>query len=148
MIALALVVVSCATRGDGEEACVDDVYSIGFDEAGELSDIDITICGDVPGGMIEGRVDTASFADTLTVGIVARSISDSALVYRASPGRDGGFEIGCVSPGRYSVEAFVDFNGNQSKDVEDTISIELADTLDVESCWRSLLVEFEFGHED
>jgi hypothetical protein len=111
---------------------------LGFDGTSELKDIDILICGDVVGGSISGVVDTATVADTLAVGILARSVSDSALVYQISPGPDGRFVLECVNPGRYVLEAFV----------EDTISVELSDTIGVESCSRSPLVEFEFNHED
>jgi hypothetical protein len=132
---------------EGEDVgCHYDVLS--FDGTSELKDVDITICGDVAGGSIHGAVDTATVADTLAIGIVARSVSDSALVYPISPGADGRFEIECVNPGRYVMEAFIDLNGNLSRDVEDTISVELSDTIGVESCSRSPLVEFVFDHED
>jgi hypothetical protein len=121
---------------------------LGFDGAQVLGDINVTICGDVAGGGISGAVDTATVADTLKVSILARSVSDSGVVYSVSPRSDGGFDIGCVTPGLYVIEAFVDRNGNLKRDVEDTISVELPDTIGVESCSRSPLLEFRFNHED
>jgi hypothetical protein len=110
-----------------------------FGESPALDSINVMICSDELRGVVQGRVDTSSVADTLKVSIVATSTTDSTLVYTASPTAGGDFEMTCVVPGRYVMEARAE---------EDSIFVELPDTLSVESCSRSRYVEIDFGHED
>jgi len=121
---------------------------VAFGEVPELTDLDVLLCGETLCGSISGRVDTSSVADTLRTVVAVRSGSDSALTYDAVVNRGGEFRIECVKPGSYLVAAFVDFNGNQRRDPEDTIFVELGDTLSVESCLRPPQVEIILGHED
>lgn len=119
-----------------------------FDGEKELTGIDVTLCGKTLAGSLAGRVDTSTVVDTLKVSILARSVSDSAAVYKATPDAGGEFRIGCVEPGRYVMEAFYDLNANQAKDPEDTFFVELPETLGVESCQEPPYAEISFGNED
>lgn len=109
-----------------------------FGDASELSRIDVTLCGEILCGAIKGRVDTSSVADTVRVSVAARSLSDTSLIYRASPAISGEFEIKCVEPGRYVVEVFA----------QDTFWVELGDTLGVESCSVPPEVRIDFIEGD
>jgi hypothetical protein len=114
----------------------------------EIENIDVTLCDESLTGAVEGRVDTSTVVDTLKVTVLARSVTDSAVVYEISPGTDGTFRIECVEPGRYVVEAFYDLNANLVKDQEDTFFVELPETLSVESCAEPASAEIGFDYED
>jgi hypothetical protein len=115
-----------------------------LDEVSEVGDVNIRLCGDKLMGTIIGRVDTASIADTISVSVMAASLEDSSLTYHAVPERSGRFEMRCVQPGEYLIEAFSDFNGNHKQDAEDTFFVEIADTLGVESCSEPQRLEIGF----
>lgn len=122
----------------GEVALADSARAVGVNVA--LCDADFR-------GAIEGSVETIWAADTtggrpeFKVGVVANPATDTSEAYRALCGQGGEFRITCVRPGPYVLEAFVDFNGNQRKDAEDTFHVELADTVTVESCAEPVKVE-------
>jgi hypothetical protein len=119
-----------------------------FAGGSELDSINITICGDSLAGSIRGLVDTASVADTLKIVILAESVTDTSVTYWVAPEKSGEFEIKCVVPGSYTIEAFSDVNANHRKDPEDTFFVEVADTLSVESCLRPREVRFGFSEDD
>jgi hypothetical protein len=136
-----------AVRDEDEEAgCYGG--EVIFGEEKEIGDINVTLCGPGLTGTLKGKVDTSTVADTVKVGIVARSILDSSVVYKASPGTDGTFEIGCVEVGSYAVEAFHDLNANGMKDVEDSFFVELPEAVVVESCAEPPYLEMGFSDEN
>jgi hypothetical protein len=114
----------------------------------QMEGIDITLCGESFTGTLEGRVDTSTVVDTLRVTVLAKSVTDSAVVYKTSPATGGAFRLECVMPGRYVVEGFYDLNANLAKDGEDTFFVELPETLSVESCAEPAYVEISFDCED
>jgi len=119
-----------------------------FGDKPEIEDIDITICGETLLGGLAGRIDTSSVTDTLAITVIATSLDDSTVIYRARPGKDGSFEIDCVAPGPYSIGAFIDANSNMKLDPGDSILVELADTLNVASCEEPPEVLIEFDDEN
>lgn len=119
-----------------------------FGETSEMEDIDITICGEALGGGIAGAIDTASVADTLALAVTVRSLGDSSVSYGVRPDKDGRFEIGCVEPGTYSLTLINDLNPDQGLDPEDSILVELPDTIRVHSCEEPPFIEIEFDDED
>jgi hypothetical protein len=119
-----------------------------FNGVSELDSIDVMICGKTLSGGIRGLIDTASVADTLTITVLAESVTDSSVTYWVAPEKSGEFEIKCVEPGTYLIQAFSDVNVNHEKDPEDTFFVEVADTLSVESCSRPREVRFGFGEDD
>jgi hypothetical protein len=136
-----------SVRDEGEEVgCY--AGEVVFGDEKEMGSIDVTLCGESLAGTLKGRIDTSAVIDTLQVGILARSLSDSAVIYKASPEADGAFEIGCVEAGGYALEAFYDLNGDGIKDPEDSFFVEIPETLVVESCGEPTYVEMGFGDED
>jgi hypothetical protein len=121
--------------------------AVAFVDTSEIGGVDVTICGETLLGGITGRIDTSSVADTLVIAITAASIDDSSLVYRARPEKGGAFEMECIEPGRYTIGVFSDFNSNMKLDAEDSILVELPDTLEVESCAEPAKVEIGFQDE-
>ncbi|MFH1312747.1 MAG: Ig-like domain-containing protein [Candidatus Eisenbacteria bacterium] len=119
-----------------------------FEGVSELDSVDFTICGNTLSGAIRGLIDTASVADTLTITVLAESVTDSSVTYWAAPKKSGEFEIKCVTPGAYLIQAFSDVNVNHEKDPGDTFFVEVADTLSVESCSKPREVRFGFGEDD
>jgi hypothetical protein len=122
--------------------------TVTFEEGPEARGIDIVICGETLRGGIAGRVDTASIADTITVAVAAASLEDSSLVYQVKPGKDGRFTIQCVQPGRYLIEVYWDKDSNLKRDEQDSILVELPDTIGVQSCMTPPDVEIIFDHEN
>jgi hypothetical protein len=113
-----------------------------------LSDVLVTICGEELGGTIVGRVDTSSVPDTLSVSLAACLVADSAKVYEGAPKPGGEFELRCLEPGSYRLEAFYDLNRNQKKDPEDSFFVEVPGTLLVEPCKEPVEVEITFGDDE
>lgn len=104
--------------------------------------VDIILCDEDFKGAIRGEVeviapvDTAGARQSLKVAVVASPAADTAASYRCECKDNGKFEMACVSPGQYSLEAFADFDGNQRRDIEDSFYVRLGDTLTVEPCAR------------
>jgi hypothetical protein len=117
---------------------------VAFADEVELDSVDVMLCGESLRGSISGVVDSAVVSDTLKVTVVARSLADSAAVHTGITDGAGAFSMTCVEPGRYLVEAFYDLNANKRRDMEDTISVELADTVTVESCSAPTRLEITF----
>jgi hypothetical protein len=118
-----------------------------FWETSEMEDIDVTICGETLSGGIAGVIDTSSVADTLVLAVTARSLGDSSVSYGVRPDKSGRFEIGCVEPGTYSIKVINDLNPNQGQDPEDSILVELPDTVHVDSCEEPPFIEIELDDE-
>jgi len=118
--------------------------TVRFDGEGVVEGIDLAICGETLCGSVRGVVDTSSVPDTVAVALSLRSRSDSVYSYSAAPDQGGAFEFNCVLPGPYGVEAFFDLNKNRVKDPEDTFSVEIPETVHVESCVEPLDVEITF----
>jgi len=79
--------------------------------------------------------------------VVAKALGDSTL-YRVQTDDKGRFAINCMNPARYVLEAFLDYDGNQRKDVADTFYVELGDTLDIAPCTKPRYVEMRLKRED
>jgi hypothetical protein len=118
-----------------------------FEGTSEIEGVDLTICGETLCGGIVGSIDSASVADTLALAITVRSLDDSSVVYSVKPDKNGLFEIRCVEPGGYSVRVFRDINLNLKVDPEDSIVVELPDTIRVDSCTEPPVVEIKFDDE-
>ena len=118
--------------------------TVSFDGAGVVEDVGLMICGETLGGSVVGVIDTATVPDTVAVGLSLHSRSDSTYSYSARPDQGGAFEFRCVRPGPYGIEAYFDFDGNQTRDTEDTFFIEIPETVHVESCAEPQEVEIAF----
>ncbi len=115
-----------------------------FSGATVVEDVKVMICGKTLGGGVVGVIDTSSVPDTVTVSVSLHSRSDSTYSYSATPDEGGAFEFRCVLPGPYGIEAFFDFDRDQTKDPEDTFFVEIPETLHVESCVEPREVEITF----
>jgi hypothetical protein len=112
---------------------------VALGDSGRVEGVDIVLCGSGLKGTLAGTVgglpepDTTMDAKDLKVVVWARSIGDTAS-YHTVCDRQGSFRIECMDPGRYVVEAFCDVNSNQRRDSEDTLWVELPDTLSIVPC--------------
>jgi hypothetical protein len=119
---------------------------VAFHDSLTRSGVDMMLCDTSLKGSLAGTVhvvsrpDTSVSADTTKmraqakVAVTARSLEDATISYRALADKDGLFKMDCVTPGKYLVMAFADYNGNQKKDPEDSFYVEMKDTIGVEPC--------------
>lgn len=114
--------------------------------------VDVALCDSDFRGGLKGAVNLVAAPDTsgaradLKAAVLATSVEDSAS-YSAPCDKQGGFSIGCVKPGRYVLEAFIDANGNQKRDANDTVSVWFPDTLTVRACEEATGIEITVGAE-
>ncbi|MFZ1947619.1 MAG: hypothetical protein WAW06_08735, partial [bacterium] len=143
---LAFVDKNSDSERDEEEQVGCALREVAFGDSAAATGVDITVCDTALAGALEGKVTLVAPSDTSggappKVAVVARSATDSAVVYRSLCGADGGFTIGCVAPGGYLIEGFADFNGNQRQDAEDTVRVRAADTAYVAACAKRAGIE-------
>lgn len=112
--------------------------------------VDVALCDSDFRGSLKGTVtviaapDTSGAGANLKAAVLATSVADSAS-YSAVCDKQGGFSIGCVIPGQYVLEAFLDANGNQKRDADDTVGVWFPDTLTVRACEEATGVEITLG---
>lgn len=136
-----------STEYDEDETVGCAPGEVAFGDSAATVTVDVALCGADFGGSLKGTVSVVAQADTSGEGaipkavVLARSVEDSAS-YSATCDKQGGFGIGCVSPGRYVLEAFLDANGNQRRDSDDSVGVGLHDTLTVRACQELTGIEF------
>jgi hypothetical protein len=138
-LVLAFVDKNSNAERDPEEQVGCALREVAFGDSAAATGVDLTICDTALAGALEGKVTLVAPPDTSgsappKVTVVARSATDSTMVYRSLCGADGSFRIACVAPGGYLVEGFADLNGNQKQDAEDTVRVQAADTAYVAAC--------------
>jgi hypothetical protein len=122
-----------------------------FADSSRLAGVEIMLCNEGLKGGLRGAVfapaepDTSHAAAKITV--VAQALDDS-VSYRVQTDDKGRFAINCMNPAKYTVEAFLDYDGNQRRDVADTFYVELGDTLDIAPCAKPRYVEMRLKLED
>ena len=115
-------------------------YPICLDKAG-------LPCLIVGGGAVGLRKVRTLLAHRGKITVVAKALGDS-VSYRVQTDDKGRFAINCMNPAKYVLEAFLDHDGNQRKDVADTFYVELGDTLDIAPCAKPRYVEMRLKRED
>jgi len=121
---------------------------ISFADSSAARGIDIPFCEAAFKGILSGAVSIAAFdtsaAQDLGAAVLATSLEDSSS-YAAGCDKQGVFRIGCLSPGRYLVKAFVDLDGDQKQDTDDTLEAWFADTVTVAPCEETLAPAVTIG---
>ncbi|HVP57298.1 MAG TPA: Ig-like domain-containing protein [bacterium] len=122
-----------------------------FADSSRITGVDFSLCDTGLKGSLGGTVLEPEGLDTLKAGariaVIARAVRDS-VSYRAQADDKGRFVINCMNPAEYVVEAFLDYNGNQRKDVADTFYVRSADTLSIRPCAKPQYVEMRLKRED
>ena len=112
---------------------------VDFEDGGEQTDVDITLCKETLCGSVKGSVDSLTLSLYPQVGVQVNSTADSVLSYETICDKSGLFEITCVEPGPYSVGFYADADSNSVIGEDDSLFYEVQDPVEVRPCLDSVV---------